>query len=288
MNHPNSHSKKFLIVLLLSVSICFGIQAYFFYMRDAGTGKTESNYFSTFSRFQAGAKPAAMIALAGSSITGRLPGREVGNQDIANLGSDGGSAMDGLRLITEGRIDTPSWLVIEVNTLYRAVCIGETLIYKGAQSPWFVVGAKQPLLGASARPSGMLYAALLRRPKILVANGFQVSETTISPPAVGLLDKFTKGERMIFDSYVSQLQQLQARGVNIMIANYPAGEMTEQEKFLMEVTLAELRKSVKLKYVDLRNQIPRQELQFTDPIHLGPASAASVLQTIRNFCMEND
>ena len=274
--------------LLLSVGVCFCIQAYFFYIRDAGTGKTESNYFSTFSRFQAGAKPAAEIALAGSSITGRLPGREIGNQDIANLGSDGGSAMDGLRLITEGRIDPPSWLVIEVNTLYRAVCVGETLIYQGAQSPWFGVGAKQPLLGASARPTGMLYAAILRRPKVLVADGFKVTANDIVLPVDSSLDKFTEGEKNTFDSYLSQLQRLQNQGVKIIIANYPAGEMTEREEFLMNTTLAELGKSIKFSYLDLRNQIPRQDLQFTDPIHLAPESAARVLQTIRNFCIENN
>lgn len=287
MTNSTTFTKRFLIHLLFSVSILFGIQAYFFYVKDAGTGKTESNYYSTFSRFQAGAKPAATIALAGSSITGRLPGREVGNQDIANLGSDGGSAMDGLRLIAEGRIDAPSWLVIEANTLYRAVCVGETLIYQGAQSPWFVVGAKLPLLGASARPTGMLYAAILRRPKVLAAEGFKVSANDIVPSAEDSFGKFTEGEKMTYKSYVSQLQKLQNQGVKMIVASYPAGEMTEREKFLMDVTLCELSKSVKFVYLDLRNQIPRQELQFTDPIHLGPESAARVLQTIRNFCQEN-
>jgi hypothetical protein len=284
MKQESDNPRKLLIGIMVSVSICFCLQAYVFFAHDAGTGKSESNYFSTLSRFQAGATPPAEIALAGSSITGRLPGRESGNAEIANLGSDGGPALDGLRLIALEQIDTPQWLVIEANTLYGGVGFGDTLIVKGAQGPWFDVGARLPLLGASARPSAMLYTAMLRRPKILTGEAFAVESSVIEPVQGEPLRDFSEGERKRFEDYITTLEQLQNRGLKILIATYPAGEMTERERFLMRATIAEFAKRYQVSYLDLEKQIPRHELAFTDPVHLDPESAAKVLKTIRDFC----
>jgi hypothetical protein len=225
--------------------------------------------------------------LAGSSITGRLPGRESGNQEIANLGSDGGPALDGIRLIAMDHIDTPKWLVIEANTLYGGVGYGETLIVKGAQGPWFAVGSRLPVLGASARPSGMLYAKILARPKVLLGEAFDVNA---SMPIAGQVDQFnalTHDEKQRFDQYVSALTVLHQRGTKFLIVTYPAGVMREREVFLMQNTIAELAKRFPISYLDLASQIPREELQFTDSVHLSPESAARVLQTIRYFCKTN-
>jgi hypothetical protein len=264
--------------------MCFSLQAFFRYALDMRTGKSESNYFSTMSRFQSGASPAAEIALAGSSITGRLPGRESGNQEIANLGSDGGPALDGIRLIVMGQIDAPKWLVIEANTLYGGVGFGETLIVKGAQGLWFDVGARLPLLGAAARPSGMLYAKMLRRENVLRGEAFDVKLNTLATEQVDLLKDFTHEEKKRFDEYVSALTELEKRGVNFLIVTYPAGLMREREVFLMKNTIAELSKRFPISYLDLASQIPAEELQFTDTVHLNPESAARVLQTIRYIC----
>lgn len=266
------------------MAVCFGLQAFCFYALDCGTGKSESNYFSTMSRFQAAATPPAEIAFAGSSITGRIPGREVGNLTIANLGSDGGPALDGMRLIAMGKIDTPQWLVIEANTLYGGVGFGDTLIVKGAQGPWFSVGAHLPLVGASARPSGMLYAKLLRRPKVLTGEAFAVTPNQIEPVTSDPLRDFKEGDKKRFNDYVATLEQLQQRGVKILIATYPAGVMTEREAFLVKTTISHLAMRFPVTYLDLEKQIPRGDLKFTDSVHLDPESAARVLKTISDFC----
>jgi hypothetical protein len=284
MKKESDYPPKLLLGIFLSLCVCFSVQAYLYFAHDAGTGKSESNYFSTMSRFQAGATPSAEIALAGSSITGSLPGRESGNPKIANLGSDGGPALDGMRLIAMEQIDKPQWLVIEANTLYGGVGFGDTLIVKGAQGPWFDVGARLPLLGASARPSAMLYARLLRRPKVLTGEAFAVTPNQIEPVEGDPLVDFTKGEKKRFHDYVATLEQLQQRGVTILIVTYPAGVMTQRETFLMNTTIAEFTKRFPLLYLDLGKQIPREKLEFTDSVHLEPESAARVLQTIREFC----
>lgn len=275
--------KKLLVGITATLIICFCVQAYVFFAHDGGSGKSESNYFSTLSRFQAAATPPAYIALAGSSITGRLPGRETGNQSIANLGSDGGSALDGMRLIAMDEIDTPQWLVIEANTLYVGAGYGDALIIKGAQGPWFDVGASLPLLGASARPSGMLYAQLLRRPKILNGKAFTVTPNQIDPIESDPFKDFTVDEKKRFDDYVATIEQLQQRGVKFLITTYPAGGKTEREISLMRTSIAELAKRFPTTYLDLKRQIPRESLVFTDSVHLAPQSAARILSTISNF-----
>jgi hypothetical protein len=284
MKKDSDHLLKLLFGIILSLGMCFSLQAYFRYVLDMGTGKSESNYFSTMSRFQAGASPAAEIALAGSSITGRLPGRESGNQGIANLGSDGGPALDGIRLIVMNQINAPKWLVIEANTLYGGVGYGETLIVKGAQGPWFDVGVRLPLLGAASRPSGMLYAKMLGRSKVLSGEAFECKLTTLAPEDGNLIRDFTDGEKERLEEYVSALLELQRRGVKFLVVTYPAGAMREREKFLMQKTIAEFARRIPISCLNLEEQLSREELQFTDSVHLGPQSAARVLQTIRKFC----
>ncbi len=283
MNNSDTSLSPFLRGMFGSLAVCFAVQALLYHGLNWGTGKSESNYFSTMSRFQTAASPPAKIALAGSSITGRLPGREAGNRSIANLGSDGGSALDGMRLMAMGEIDTSQWLVIEANTLFVGAGFGDTLIIKGAQGPWFDVGARQPLLGASARPSGMLYAQLLRRPKVLTGEAFAVMPDKIVPNDSDSFNQFTVAEKKRFDDYVSTIEQLQQRGVKILIATYPASGRKERETILMKTTIAELAKRFPVICIDLEKQIPRQSLAFTDSVHLAPQSAAQVLSTILNF-----
>jgi len=288
MSTSDSSLSRFLLGLFLSLAVCFGVQAYCYYALESVTGKSESNYYSTLSRFQAAATPPAEIAFAGSSIAGRIPGREVGNDHIANLGSDGGPALDGMRLIAMGQIDTPQWLVIEANTLYVGAGYGDSLIIKGAQGSWFDVGARLPLLGASARPSGMLYAKLLRRPKVLKGEAFTVTRNQVDPTVSDPWKDFTEVEKKRFDDYVATIEKLQQRGVKILITNYPAGLRPERDQFLMRTTIAELTKRFPVTYLDLEKQIPREELEFTDSVHLSPESAARVLKTIRDFCQREN
>jgi hypothetical protein len=280
MSKARSSIKLFLLGLLLALCVCFGVQALFYFGFDSGTGKTESNYFSTMSRFQSASTSAAEIAFAGSSITGRLPGREAGNERIANLGSDGGNALDGMRSLAQGKIPTPQWLVIELNTLVGEVGIGDSLVSRGVQGPWFEVSARMPLLGASSRPSSMLYAQLLNRQKVLTGEPLEVTIDDLTAVDGKTEEDFSERERRRIKDIVDAIEHLQQQGVKILLVNYPEEVVRDSNKIHKEATLGVLRKRLNVIYLDLGKQIPRNALQFTDSVHLGPESAARVLATI--------
>jgi hypothetical protein len=287
--HDNTTTvTKFLTGLSAGLCVCLGLQALCLFGLDGGTGKTESNYFSTLSRFQAAARPPAEIALAGSSITGRLPGREAGNERIANLGSDGGPALDGIRMLVEGNIALPRWLVIEMNTIYGGVGFGDSLISRSARGPWFVVGTRVPLLGASARPTGMLYAQLLRRPKVLEGKAFSVQSKVFPVTDTSSVYEMSEAEKIRMQEYAADIKLLRQRGVKILLVNYPAGHMSDHERTLMQVSMEHFSQNFQVEYLDLANQIPPQSLHFTDGVHLDPTSAARILATIESYCRRLD
>lgn len=275
-----SSTTRLILGIAFSMLLCFCFQALFVYGLDWKTGKGESNYFSTLSRFQAAAEGPAKIAFAGSSITGRLPGREIGNVDIANLGSDGGPALDGLKLLSTGRVALPQWVVIETNTLYGGIGFQESLVLRNTQGQWFMVGSRITLLSASARPSAMLYQKLLRRPKVLTSDSFSIRATKLS-----LNDKivFTKAEQERYEEYEKSVNMLLEKGVKVILMQFPAGRMRDKEKKLVDYTVSKLTETGKASYVNMEVQIPREKLAFTDGVHLNPESAAKVLSSVASY-----
>jgi hypothetical protein len=280
MSSANSIA-RFMIGIGIGFAVCIGLQSLAYFGFNWKTGKGESNYFSTLGRFQVAAHPAARVALAGSSISGRIPGREAGFHDIANLGADGGAAIDAITLITRGKIETPEWLIIEANTMHGGVTEGESTLVKAAQGAWFSVGGKLPLLGHTARPSAMLYAALLRRPVALTGEDFPVTPDRVGIPQNKNAFRFTDGEKKRLRQYERELGVLQGKGCKLIIATFPAGDMTEREDWLMRKSIAELVHRYPMTYLDLKQQIPRDRLLFTDSVHLAPKSATDVLATIK-------
>lgn len=271
--------------MVSALAACFLLQGFAFYLGKWGTGKCESNYFSTMSRFQSAAQMSAEVCVAGSSISGRLPGREAGNPNVANLGSDGGSPLDGITLLAEGVIPRPEWLVVEMNTLYNGVGYAEPNSVKGARSPWFQVGARFPLLGASARPTGMLYARLLSRDWRSEAQAFEVNGVVLRKnPEHQAIYEFTEDENHRLNEVKDKLSAMQGQGVGVLLLTMPAGELLESHRRRMETSIEILSSSLQVKHLDLEKQIPRASLHFTDSIHMGPDSAARVLATIQQEC----
>ena len=282
----SNKSLRFGIGVLASLLGCFGLQAIAFFGLRLGTGKTESNYFSTLSRFQGACAPGAEIAVSGSSITGRLPGREAGNQAVANLGSDGGSPYDGLKLIDEGVVSPPRWLVLETNTLFNGVGYAEMPAVKGARGLWFTIGGRVPLVGAAARPSGMLYARLLSRSWNGRGEPFPLQQ---SPRIMGPTDptafEFSPVEKERLHGLSQMLSKIRKSGGRILLVNYPAGAMKAREIERMNAAIAIISNEAQAPYLDLSSAIPRESLVFTDSVHLGPASASRILDTIRAACL---
>jgi hypothetical protein len=279
---------KWLGGVLAGLLLCFGLQALLYHGLHLGTGKTESNYFSTMSRFQAACPPGADLAVAGSSISGRLPGREAGNPKVSNLGSDGGSPIDGMKLVQEGLVGRPEWLVVETNTLFNGAGYAEKPAVIGARGIWFAAGGRFPLIAAGARPSGMFYGLLLNRKWRGSGEPFVITklpaDVDASPPAFEYLE--VESQRL--KELVGRLRYIRNSGVKVLLVNLPAGQLSPRDQQRMEAAVATISTELKLPYLDLAGQIPRESLVFTDSVHLGPSSAARVLDTLQSACRKLD
>jgi hypothetical protein len=271
----------FAIKVALATLGCFGGQAVAFFGFQSGASKTESNYFSTMSRFQKAVAPGAEVAVVGSSISGRLPGREAGNSEVANLGSDGGSPLDGLTMLEERLVATPRWVVLEMNTVFSNVGFAETPAVAGTRGPWFKIGGRVPLLGAAARPSGMLYDGLLRRKRETHATAFPLqnvpSAVAASPLELQTLSEVKQQRLMQLGRSVLAAKK---SGAKVLLVRYPAGPLTPLQREEMDTAIAWLHRETHSPYLDLQSQIPDSALTFTDSVHLGPKSAADLLATL--------
>ncbi len=280
-------TSRFTLALLLSLAGCFGFQALAFYGFNLATGKTESNYYSTLSRFQGAIAPGAEIALSGSSISGRLPGREFGNPEVANLGSDGGSPLDGLTLLSEGVVGRPKWLVVEINTVFNSLGFAETPAVEGSRGPGFKIGGKVPLLGASSRPTGMLYGYLLGRRWKGVAEPFALKEVPSPLPPPPLAEaQLSVLQKERIRLLIEGILKARRNGVRVLLARYPAGPMKQRQIDEIQTVAARIHEVTDAPFLDLESQIPRTQLTFTDSVHLGPESAARILATLRAVCNE--
>lgn len=272
---------KLFIGIVLGLLVCLGLQGFVYFGYRGGSAKTESNYFSTISRFQSAVAPGAEIALVGSSISGRLPGRESGNDDVANLGSDGGSSLDGLTLLEEKVVGSPKWIVLETNTLFGGR-MTEMPAVSGTRGLWFRIGGVMPLLGASARPTGMMYGNLLGRNWRGTEKAFPLQHIPSAIPEATLRDEdLTTQDRQRIDRLGSSLLRVMKSGARILMVRYPAGILKPRQVDEMNTVIALLHQRTGVPYLDLDSQIPRSELIFSDSVHLGPESAARVLTTLR-------
>jgi hypothetical protein len=92
---------------------------------------------------------------------------------------------------------------------------------------------------------------------------------------------FHDGEKKRLDEYRQLLATLKKKNVGLLLVQYPAGNISEREIWLEEATVAILSNELGILYLNLASQIPRDQLQFTDSVHLGTYSAASMVSTIQ-------
>ncbi len=151
---------RYASILVFGLLALFVIQHVALRAVGGRTVKSESNYFSSLGRIQAGVRSQPLVMVLGSSITGRLPDCAQGFEGVANLGCDGGSAVDTIRAIDEGRLPCAPVLLVEANSLPVALR-GESKVAEAMREPWFRVGLHVPAVSAYARPAAFLYSPLL-------------------------------------------------------------------------------------------------------------------------------
>lgn len=268
----------YVVCLLAALAACFGVQSLLIRATGGRTTKSESNYFSSIARLQSGIRGAPQVMFLGSSITGRLPDRSRGFDGVANLGCDGGSAIETLRAMDAGTIPQAPYLIVEGNTLYRAIGAKESEVGAAMRERWFRTGVALPNLGAAGRPSSMAYTLLMERKMGAAgspdAAAFEVATgPTLSPHP----QETTTEEDALLEEVAGILRKLTAAGSKITIIMFPPGaEASSPDRRLPE----ELARRAGLPFWDLANAIPPGMVKLTDGVHMDPASATAVVRTI--------
>jgi hypothetical protein len=272
---------SYLIPFVLALAACFGIQAVALRAVGGRTSKSESNYFSSLGRIQAGTVGKADVMLLGSSITGRLPDRSQGFGGFANMGCDGGSAVDALRAMDRGFLPTSPVLVIEANTLHLALQSKPSEVGAAMERPWFQAGMRVPAISAYARPSAFFYSVLLAR-KIggfgdpTANEDLQVESlpTHLAAHAVEL----ATDERTLIEELVPLLRRLQQKGCRTVFVWLPPGRQRGSPVApWIETLLAESGSE----WWDLGTEANRESVVLTDGVHMAAPSASRTVRSLR-------
>lgn len=270
---------RYLFCLVMTVVICFGVQAVALRAVGGRTAKSESNYFSSLGRIQAGARGEPEVMLLGSSITGRLPDRVNGFEGFANMGCDGGSAVDVLRAIDEGILPAAPWLVVEANTLQLALDGRGSEVGGAMRAPWFDVGLKAPLLSAYARPAAFFYSRLLAGR----IGGFPTDDTegtlgVSSLPEVPTMPALHMAgpERILIEELSAIFRRLETKGSKVVIAWLPPARQSEEPP----AWILELAARSGVPYWDLGQQAAPGTVALTDGVHMASPSAARTVRTL--------
>jgi len=273
---------SYAVPFLLTLAACFSIQALGLRAVGGRTSKSESNYFSSIGRIQAGTLGDPEVMLLGSSVTGRLPDRSQGFEGFANMGCDGGTAIDVLRRMDQGILPAAPCLVIEANYLHRALDPKPSEIYNAMQGAWFQAGTWIPGFSAYARPSSFFYSLLLAK-KIggfadpAADDDLQVTSAPARPDTASALP-LSIDERELIDELVPLLHRLQKKRCRIVFVWLPPGRGTG---VAVSAWLLELVAKSGSEWWDLGNEAEPKLVELTDGVHMGAPSAARTVRSLR-------
>ncbi|MBC7981245.1 MAG: hypothetical protein H7Y36_11845 [Armatimonadetes bacterium] len=273
---------RYLLTFSITLGSAFGLQLLALKSVGGRTAKSESNFFSSLGRIQAGAQGTPEVMVLGSSITGRLPDRSRGYTGWANMGCDGGSAVDVLRAMDESSLPTAPHLVIEANTLQMALNAKTPEIGTSIRRPWFRVGLHLPCLAAYARPAAFFYSKLLAKrigdfDSHRLHEDLGVSskpELVTTPPA----SQFSAAQESLINEVTAILHGLQQKGTVATIVWLPParGNGSEPPAWILE-----LARRSGVRYWDLGQQANSDEIILTDGVHMAAPSAAKTMESLR-------
>lgn len=274
----------YLLTLTLTLAACLTAQSFALYSAGGRTTKSESNFFSSLARIQTGQQGKPEILLLGSSLTGRLPDRSGGFAGVANLGIDGGSAADTLRAIDRGIIELPLRLIVEGNTLYRAVGQEPGEVARAMESGWFQVGRDLPNFGATARPSAFVYSWLMERKHGAPERGTRVGLPLSSRPLIPGKDEgpvLDDAEDQLVEELSGVLRRLEAKGCQITVVMLPPGAPADSANRRIPLAIAS---RAGLAWWDLNEGLPAGTLRYTDGVHMSPSSASTTMTSLLESC----
>ena len=268
-------------IVFLTLAFCFGIQMLGLRAVGGRTAKSESNFFSSIGRIQGGTVGKPEIMILGSSITGRLPDRSRGVSGVANMGCDGGSAVDALRAMDEGILPTAPWIVIEANTLHLALKPEPTEISKAMRGRWFRVGVKFPPLSAYARPAAFFYSTLLAKRTGESGQADLNADLGVSSspaePQIVLTPTLPDAQVEVIGEITGILHRLESKGSHFLIAWLPPArsDNSPPPDWILEIA----RRSGAL-WWDLGQEAAPGTVILTDGVHMAAPSAARTVVTL--------
>ncbi len=244
--------------------------------------KSESNFFSSVGRIQAGTVGTPEVMLLGSSITGRLPDRANGFEGFANMGCDGGSAVDALRAMDRGILPTAPLIVVEANTLERELNGKASEVAAAMDGGWFQAGMKVPALSAYARPAAFFYSILLARRTGDYGDPAGGEDLKVSSlpmlikrnPAI----RMTPAEAALKEELVAITRRLAERGSEVIFVWLPPARVEGKIPELIHALIAD---SDSL-WWDLGNEADPSLVTLTDSVHMAAPSAARTVNSLRN------
>jgi len=273
---------RYFTILMLTLAACFGVQA--LALRTAGgrTAKSESNYFSSLGRIQAGTVGKADVMLLGSSITGRLPDRSQAFDGFANMGCDGGSAVDALRAMDQGILPVAPILVIEANTVHLAMQRKPSEVGAAMERPWFQAGMRVPAISAYARPSAFAYSKLLARKTGGFGDPTADDDLRITDRPKRLAspnpEPLAAYEQALVDELIPLLHRLQNRGCRTVFVLLPPGR---QPGTPLPAWLTTLVTESNSEWWDLATGVDPSLIVLTDHVHMSAPSAARTVRTLK-------
>lgn len=273
---------RYPLIITITLTALFALQSFALHLSGGRTTKSESNFFSSLGRIQAGAQGKPEVMVLGSSITGRLPDRAQGYVGWANMGCDGGSAVDALRAMNEEILPIAPNLIIEANTLQLALDGKPTEIGQAMRRPWFKVGLSIPNLSAYARPAAFFYSKLLTRKIGEFASAGSNSDLgatskprpVVAPPQATL----TPREEKLNDEVTTILKRLQAGGTCSIIVWLPParGGNSPPPPWILDMA----RRSGS-PYWDLGQDAAPGTVTLTDGVHMAAPSAARTMVSLQ-------
>lgn len=277
----DSFDMRYAFLLLLTFAIGLAVQSLALHAHGGRAAKSESNYFSSLGRLQAGVRGEPEVMVLGSSITGRLPDRSQGFVGWSNMGCDGGSAVDALRAIDKGHLSGAPLLLIEANTLHMPLAPSTVNIGDNIRGPWFQLGLKVPAVASYSRPASFIYSKLLER-KIGTFGSIDDSDdlgVTSHPQLVTGYspDGFKPKYEELIEEVCGILGRLQAKGSRVVIVWLPPARKTGDSRFSLATEIA--RRSGVF-YWDLGQEAALGTVQLTDGVHMTPGSAARTMRSL--------
>jgi hypothetical protein len=273
---------KYPSIIIFTLVLCFSAQLLALRSSGGRFTKSESNFFSSVGRIQAGTVGTPEVMLLGSSITGRLPDRANGFEGFANMGCDGGSAVDALRAMDRGNLPVAPLLVVEANTLGRELNGQASEVAAAMEGGWFRVGMKVPAFSAYARPAAFFYSILLARRTGDYGDPASGEDLKVSSSPM-LLERnpaarMTPAEAALKEELVAITRRLKERGCGVVFVWLPPAR---SEGMIPDWIHALIAESGSL-WWDLGNEADPSLVTLTDSVHMAAPSAARTVVSLRN------